>query len=99
MTSLFGGDPSMSHFTVGVRYIMPNERHGTGDPEARRMAPQRRREQNKVLRDLGFKTPYFQYRNKDEAGKAAAKKKAEAFCAEWSAKVDFELEIAEGCFF
>lgn len=101
--SFFGGDPSVSHFTVDVRYLTPDERWDkeTNKPvneEAYKNKRQRRLDQRATLKGLGFKTPYFQYRNKDEAGKAQARAKAEAFHREWSEKVGFELEIAEGCF-
>lgn len=94
--SFFGGDPNVSHFTVGVHYRFPEESWDSGNREAYLNAGKRRREQRDRLKEVGFKKPYFQFRNKDEQGKAEAKAKAEAFAVEWSAKVGFELEVAEG---
>lgn len=90
----------MSHFTVSERYLYPDERFDKADPrkEAYLNARQRRRDQAARLKELGFKQPYFQYRNNDAEAKAEAKAKAEAFAKDWSAKAGFELEVAEGCF-
>jgi hypothetical protein len=91
MMTFFGADPSVSHFTVSERYLLSRD-------EDRRDATARRKDQRAKLKELGFQKPYFQFRNKDEAGKIAARAKADAFAAEWTAKAGFELEVAEGCF-
>jgi hypothetical protein len=93
--SFFGGDPNVSHYTANVRYLMPDEAYGK---PGRAGATQRRREQGAALKAIGFKERYFQFRNKDEAGKASARAECEAHAREWSDKVGFELEVAEGCF-
>lgn len=117
--SFFGGDPSVSHFTVsthesrreysrlmdacGAEY----KAHGRSAKwlglcrkrdEGHKRARAEYRGRTALLKEIGFKTPYFQYRNGDAAGKAAAKVKAEAFAKEWSAKAGFELDVNEGCF-
>jgi hypothetical protein len=101
--SFFGGDTSVSHFTVDKRYVYPHEKFDPSKPSQERIAierkaKQRRSDQYKTLKALGFKQPYFQYRNGDEEGKAKAKTKAEEFARVWSAKAGFELEVAEGFF-
>jgi hypothetical protein len=98
MTSFFGGDPNVSHFTAGVTYLLPEERFVEGTKEGRARAPQRRREQSAKLKELGFKTRYFQFRNGDEQGKARAKAQADAEAKLWSEKAGFQLTVAEGCF-
>lgn len=99
LTNMFGGKADKtSHFTADVRYLMPDERDLERDRAKRYNAPTRRREQHAALKALGFKQRYFQFQRGDEAGKAKAKAACEAFATEWSAKVGFELEVAEGCF-
>lgn len=96
--SFFGGDHNVSHFTVSERYLFPNEQFGSGDKEAYKNADKRRREQRAKLKALGFKQPYFQYRNDDEDGQAEAERKAKEFAREWQGKAGFPLEVAKGCF-
>jgi hypothetical protein len=119
MTSFFGGDPSMSHFTVGIhedrkeyRRLMDEcgaEYQKRGRTSRWQELCQRRDEAYKAakrdyetrkqrLKEIGFKTPYFQFRDKDEEGKTSAKAQAEAFAKEWSAKAGFTLDVNEGCF-
>lgn len=120
MTSFFGGDPNVSHFTVSAPYISRREeerftdecgaefrKHGRSAKweglrkkrdEARIREKTESKAQSDRLKELGFKKPYFQYRNKDEAGKAAAKAKAEKFAEEWSAKTGLKMVVAGGFF-
>jgi hypothetical protein len=119
MTSFFGGDLSVSHFTVGTHekrqaYNAAMDacgaeysRHGRSAKwlklcekrtEAHKQMKEDYRLRRERLKEIGFKTPYFQFKNKDEHGKAVARAKAEAFAKEWSAKAGFDLEINEGCF-
>lgn len=118
-TSFFGGDPNVSHFTVGIHedkraYNAAMDACGAEytkngksakwlklceqRTETHKAMRDAYRSQQQRLKDIGFKTPYFQYRNSDAEGKAKAKAKAEAFANEWSDKAGFALSIYEGCF-
>lgn len=88
MTSFFGGDPNVAHFTASPYFLKPGEKVATKNP--------RRREEYDKLRALGWKAQYFQFRVKDEAGKAAAKAACEAHAAKWKAKAGVDMEVCEG---
>jgi hypothetical protein len=88
--SLFGGDPSMSHFTCAPAY--------RGKDEDFKAAQERRTAQYKALKALGWKEQYFQFKNADEKAKAAARKAAEKSAARWKKAAGFALEVNEGCF-
>lgn len=91
-TSFFGGDPSMSHFSVSVRY-----RAYKGEPESE--ARERRKAEREKLKAKGVKeTTYFQYRNDDKKGKTAAMRNANAEADRIRRVADVDMEVCEGCF-
>lgn len=88
--SLFGGNPSVSHFSANIPFRLPLEDGGDSN--------KRRREQSTKLKELGFKTKYFQYRDNDPVGKAKAKKECTSFAKKWEKKSGVSLSVCEGCF-
>lgn len=105
MTSFFGGDPSVSHFTLSVScgsnkkllaFRATNDWKNEASEKKRR--DQVRKTRNAKLKALGFKEAYFQFKNKDEAGKKAAYAAAEAHARKWREKSGYAFEIVEGCF-
>jgi hypothetical protein len=90
MTSFFGGDHTMSHFSPDPYYKLAGEPDG-GDRN-------RRKADFTKLKELGYKKQYFQYKNKDEKAKAKAKAAAEAFSTKWFKKSGIKLEVREGFF-
>ena len=52
----------------------------------------------KELRSLGFKEQYFQFRDGDVKGEAAAKARAEAEAAKWAARSGFRFDVHKGFF-
>jgi hypothetical protein len=91
MTSFFGGDPSRAHFAVGVKY---------GFNEKRAERDERRKREWAALEAAGFQKgdKYFQFRVVEKAGKAKAKRDAEAYAKKVKTKTGIELDVNEGCF-
>lgn len=90
--SFFGGDPSVSHYSVGLRYKAHKD-------ELRSERDERRRNERATIVAAGFKSEtYFQFRNKDEAGKAIAKAKADELAANIEAQTSVKMDVCEGCF-
>ena len=85
--SLFGGDPTMSHFTVSLPL---------------KAYPLRSKERKLAYRQLkeasGGREQYFQYKTKDEKAKAIAKKHCENLAEHITKQTGLTLEVAEGCF-
>lgn len=90
MTSFFGGDPAVSHWTLTI----PFNYRLTG--EAKREAVKQRDDTRAKLKTAGYKERYFQFRNDDAKGKEAARRLAETEKALWEPIA--VLDIHEGCF-
>jgi hypothetical protein len=89
--SFFGGNLAYSHWTVDIKYkAHPDESYGEQH--------ERRRAERAKLKAAGFKTPYFQYRNKDTKAKAECERKARQFAKLWTKKTGVTLEVFNGCF-
>lgn len=90
--SFFGGDPSRAHFSVNVRFCAYR-----GEPNSE--ARERRRNERAAIKAAGFgEERYFQFRVKDEAGKAKAKAEAEAYADKVRAATGVAVEVLQGCF-
>jgi hypothetical protein len=93
---MFGANPNISHYAVGVRYLT---RDAEGTREGHTASRDRRRAERERLKAAGLKTTtYFQYRNDDSAGKARAKKLADKESARITKLSGVTMEVAEGCF-
>lgn len=94
MTTLFfGGDSTMSHFSVDLPHRPYN-----ATTEERKAFDLQRKEDRAKLKALGWKEVYCQFKDKDPAAKIKAKAKADAIAAEWEAKTGLKFKVAEGCF-
>lgn len=92
VTSFFGGDPSVSHFSVSVRYKAHKD-------ETTKEQRERREAERAKLKAKGIKTTtYFQYRNDDKKGKLAAMRKANAEADRIRRVADVDMDVCEGCF-
>lgn len=88
--SFFGGDPSKSHFSMDVRFKLPNE-----DELERR---QRSKTERQKLKEAGWRKRYYEFKNDDKRGKAQAKRRCEKDARLWTEKTGVPLEVTEGFF-
>lgn len=90
MSSLFGGDPSVSHYTTSIKF----------DYQAadRKKEVERRKAERKILKEAGYKERYFHFKNNDDRAQQRAKAQADAEAALWKAATGIQLEVLEGCF-
>jgi len=93
---MFGGNPNVSHFAVGVRYMV---RDKDGNREGHSESRERRLAERAKLKASGIKTEkYFQYYNNDAAGKAKAKAAANKEAKRINKLTGVIMDVAEGCF-
>jgi hypothetical protein len=99
MTSFFGGDRTMSHFSVRLPdYKRGNQKHFNEELAAWRIFKEQDKTRRATLKVLGWKEVYCQYKTADKAAKVKAKKKADSIAAKWEAKTGFKFEVNEGFF-
>lgn len=98
MTSFFGGDPNVAHYSADLPFL-PSGYAADGLSRAERVRQKEvRDEQRKILKDAGFKEKYFQFRVNDAAGKQKAKRLCEEFAQEWQERTGVKLVVSEGAF-
>ena len=88
---------SKSHYSASLSFP-PGYNDRSETREAREAAVAERKAQQAALKALGFREQYFQFRDGDEAGKAAAKVKADAEAARWAERTGFRFTVSEGFF-
>lgn len=94
--SFFGADPSVSHFSVSVRYIVKDK---DGNREGSKEQRERREAERAKLKAAGIKsTTYYQYKNNDAIGKERAKRYADKEAARIEGLTGVIMEVCQGCF-
>jgi hypothetical protein len=86
---------SKSHYSASLSYPAG---YNSRDLPAHRAAREERKVQQDKLKELGFKTQYFEFRDGDEAAKARAKAHADRVAEHWSEKTGFKFDVSEGFF-
>ena len=99
MTSFFGGDYTMSHFSVRQPYFVYDPKVPFKKGLDAKIAFNKKRDEDRAkLKAMGWKEAYFQFKTKDKVAEAKAKAEAEKHAAEWEKKSGLKLEVSLGFF-